>query len=243
MINTKPKKRKTLRSVMLRLMKRCAVVHALHVAFAVVVCGAVLALGISVFVQASASDRIITADDAKALDADCILVLGAGVDEDGLPSLLLGDRLSAGVDLYERGASDRLLMSGDHGRVNYDEVNAMKQYAVAEGAKADEVFADHAGFSTYESLYRAREVFGSKRVIIVTQEYHLYRALYIADQLGLDAYGVACDCREYQGQIWLDLREVLARNKDFFLCMVQPEPISVGELRYPISGSGSTTDG
>lgn len=175
-------------------------------------------------------------------EADCIMVLGCGVDDEGNPRLLLRDRLDCGVALYQNGEAPKLLMSGDHGRVTYDEVNAMRSYAMEFGVPSSDIFMDHAGFSTYESMYRARDVFDVDRLIIVTQEYHLYRAVYIARSLGLDAWGVACDPGEYHGQIWLDLREILARNKDFFYCIFQPEPTFLGEV-IPISGDGSATEG
>ena len=131
-------------------------------------------------------------NQAKDLkDVDCILVLGAGVREDGTPSLMLNERLELGIALYQSGASQKLLMSGDHGRKDYDEVNTMKGYALSQGITSEDVFMDHAGFSTYESIYRAKEIFQAKKIIIVSQEYHLYRALYIADKFGIEAYGVA----------------------------------------------------
>ncbi len=103
------------------------------------------------------------------------------------------------------------------------------------------VFMDHAGFSTYESIYRARDVFKAEKVIIVTQKYHLYRALYIADRLGLEAFGVACDTREYAGQSYRDIREYAARVKDFLVCIVKPEPTYLGEA-IPVSGDGDATN-
>lgn len=219
------------------------VLRAAIVLSALAVLGIIYVFSVNAYVKSSVKERIISVEEASTLNADCILVLGAGVHDDGTPSLLLQDRLDTGIELYFVGASDRLLMSGDHGRKDYDEVNTMKNYAVSLGAESEEVFTDHAGFSTYESLYRARDVFGAETVIIVTQEYHLYRALYIAEQLGLNAYGVACKNVRYGGQDWRDFREVLARNKDFLYCMIEPEPWSVGELRYPLEGSASATDG
>ena len=142
-------------------------------------------------------DRIVPAKGDIMPDADCILVLGAGVRKDGSPSHMLTDRLLVGIDLYEAGAAPKLLMSGDHGQAEYDEVNTMKAYAVSAGVPGEDVFMDHAGFSTWESLIRARDVFGVRRVVIVTQEYHLYRALWIAEALGLEAVGVSADLRTY----------------------------------------------
>ncbi len=185
---------------------------------------------------------IYTTAQAASLDADCIIVLGSLVNGESL-SPLLEDRVLTGLALYENGASERLLMSGDHGRKSYDEVNAMKDYAVNAGAEADKVFMDHAGFSTYESMYRAKEVFEAKKVIISTQGYHLYRAVYVARRLGLEAYGVASDNREYSARTdtYNSSREFLARVKDFFTVIVKPLPTYLGEA-IPISGSGALTD-
>ena len=100
---------------------------------------------------------------------------------------------------------------------------------------------DHAGFSTYESMYRAKEVFEAKKVVIVTQKYHLHRALYVAEKLGIDAYGVSSDPRTYRGQFVREIREILARDKDFFKCIVKPEPTYLGDT-IPVSGNGDTTN-
>lgn len=186
--------------------------------------------------------NIISADDAAALeDVDCIMVLGCSVRPDGTPSGMLRDRLDKGIELYEDGVSDRLLMSGDHGRKNYDEVNRMKQYAIDEGIPSGDIFMDHAGFSTYESMYRARDIFQAERIVVVTQEYHMYRALYNAGQMGMDAYGVASDPRKYGGQKIRDAREMLARTKDFLYAIAKPKPTYLGEA-IPVSGNGDATN-
>ena len=122
-------------------------------------------------------------------------------------------------------------MTGDHGRVTYDEVNAMKTYAMDAGISSSDVFMDHAGFSTYESMYRARDVFDVESMIIVSQKYHLYRSLYDAHALGLDAYAVPC----YGGTWRSEPREILARCKDWLWCIFLPEPTFLGES-IPISG-------
>ena len=203
-------------------------------------------LGLSILVSInnrvllSTSERVITVEEAAGLDADCILVLGAGVNGER-PSLMLADRLDRGLQLYFAGASDKLLMSGDHGRVDYDEVNVMKEQAVAAGAESSDVFMDHTGFSTYESLYRARDVFLARRIIIVSQPYHLPRALYIAEALGLEAWGVGADGENYYGQSYRDFREALARVKDVFYCVTQPEPTYLGEA-IPVWGDGDATN-
>lgn len=203
--------------------------------------GAASVFGINVYVKTSAKKRIISLEEASALHGiDCILILGAGVWGDR-PTHMLEDRLDFGISLYKMGASNRLLMSGDHSRKNYDEVNVMKDYAINEGVPSSDVFMDHAGFSTYESLYRARDIFKAKKIIIVTQEYHLYRALYIADKLGLEAYGTASNPREYIGQSARDIREILARVKDFFYVIIKPEPTYLGDS-IPVSGDGDVTN-
>ena len=209
-------------------------------------CGVLLAVcifSLSAAVVERAEERLITAEEAALLDdIDCIIVLGCGVREDGTPSPMLGDRLYIGMELYNAGVSDRLLMSGDHGREYYDEVNTMKNVAVESGIDPNAVFCDHAGFSTYDSIYRAKEIFLADRIVIVTQEYHLYRALYIAEKLGVEAWGVSCDLNVYAGQSARDLREIAARAKDFFYCLWGVEPTFLGET-ISLEGDGSQTDG
>lgn len=198
-------------------------------------------LGINFYIKTSVSDRILSAEEVAPIKADCILVLGAGVREDGTLSPLLEERLEMGVHLYELGASEKILMSGDHGTVNYDEVNKMKEYAIENGASSYDVFMDHAGFSTYESMYRARDIFQAEKIVIVTQQYHLYRALYVAEKLGLEAYGVAADKTAYSGQLYRELREILARNKDFITTWIQPKPKYLGDA-IPVNGDGNVTN-
>lgn len=217
----------------------------LLIAFCIVlglgVLGVAAVLGINLWITASVSDRILTEQQAAQLQGvDCVVVLGCQVRSDGSPSHMLEDRLKRSIALYEAGAAPKLLMSGDHGTVTYDEVNAMKRYALEAGVPSEDVFMDHAGFSTYETVYRAKEIFGADKVIIVTQQYHLYRALYIAQALGIEAYGVAADYRQYSGQFARDLREVLARVKDFGMSIIKPEPTYLGKA-IPISGNGELT--
>lgn len=200
--------------------------------------GGIAVVGINAYMISYANKYILTEEDLKSEDFDCIMVLGAGL-WDGEPSPMLQERLDFGLIAYETECSEKLLMSGDHGRKEYDEVNKMKELAVQNSVPADNVFMDHAGFSTYESMYRARDVFQVEKMVIVTQEYHLYRAVYNARKLGIDAYGFAADRLEYP--IYNDVREALARLKDFFYCIVEPEPTYLGEV-IPISASGSLTD-
>lgn len=212
----------------------------------VLLCLFVLGIGavtcINGIVKWTTNEKILTSEQASALeDIDCILVLGCKVNSGGEPSAMLHDRLQRGVELFDFGAAPKLLMSGDHGRVEYDEVDAMKQFAVDHGIRSEDVFMDHAGFSTYESMYRAKEIFQAEKIIIVTQEYHLYRAIYIAESLGIEAYGVASDYRSYVGQSMRDFREVLARVKDFWSTIFKPKPTYLGEV-IPISGDGNLTN-
>lgn len=210
--------------------------------FTCLVLGLAVILFINVFVKLAASPRLISAEEAAEIqDIDCILVLGCGVWQGGIPTPMLSDRLETGVNLYQAGASGKLLMSGDHGTIYYDEVSVMKNYAVEKGVPSSDVFMDHAGFSTYESLYRAKEIFLARKIIIVTQKYHLHRALYIARGLGLDAFGVSSDQRIYAGQHRRDAREILARVKDFFITIFKPKPRLLGDI-IPISGDGDLTN-
>lgn len=203
-----------------------------------ILCGAG-ALGIDFYVKKSTEKYILTPENAGS-GYDCILVLGCGVRGE-TPSHMLEDRLLQGIELYENGASTKMLMSGDHGREHYDEVNVMKNFAIERGVASEDIFMDHAGFSTYESMYRAKEIFKAEKVLIVTQDYHLYRAIYDARALGLEAYGVASNPRSYSGQLYRDIREILARNKDFIYCIIQPEPTYLGEA-IPVQGNGNVTN-
>lgn len=196
--------------------------------------------GVVLYVRSFADGNVYTAEDVPE-DADCILVLGAGVMNDGSPSLMLADRLDKGIELYNLEKAPKLLMSGDHGREEYDEVNTMKDYAVSAGVPSEDCFMDHAGFSTYDSLYRAKEIFGADSLIVVTQSYHLYRALFIAEQLGIKAYGVSSDTIRYPGQAYRNFREILAYGKAFLWCLFDVEPEYLGES-IPVSGNGDITN-
>lgn len=200
-----------------------------------------LILGINIFVVFSTKNNIITEESAKDLKGmDCILILGAGVWGDK-PSPMLEDRLVQGVSLYNNGVAPKIIVSGDHGTEEYDEVNIMKQFAIDKGVPSEDIFMDHAGFSSYDSIYRAKEIFGAKKILIVTQKYHLYRALYIADKLEIEAYGVGSDPRKYSGQALREIREIFARDKDFVKCIFKPESTYLGDT-IPVSGNGDITN-
>ena len=183
-------------------------------------------------VVVSTQDDIVSADQAQAEGADAIIVLGASVYADGTPSTILRDRLDCGIALYKAGAAPKIIMSGDNRTEHYNECAAMKRYAIAQGVPSEDIFCDHAGFSTYESMYRAKYVFGCSRVVVATQTYHLYRALYSAHVLGVEAVGVASDYSSYGGQLWYDMREIPARTKDFFKALFNVPSTYVGD---PIS--------
>ena len=197
----------------------------------------IIVFGINLFVKLSTKKFIRTDFNEKY---DCILVLGAGV-RNGSPRPMLQDRLDYAIKLYKDGIAPKLLMSGDHGQKDYDEVNVMKNYAIEKGVPSEDIFMDHAGFSTYESIYRTRDIFKAKKIVIVTQEYHLYRALYISKSLGISAVGYASDPRQYTGQLYRNLREVLARDKDFLYCIFKPKPTYLGDA-IPVSGNGDFTN-
>ena len=154
---------------------------------------------------------------------------------------MLQDRLDEAIKLYEEGIAPKIIMSGDNGREGYDEVNVMKDYAINKGIPSEDIFMDHAGFSTYESIYRAKEIFKVEKAIIVTQKYHLYRALHIGNKLGINVTGVGADPRKYSGQIFRELREILARNKDFVQSIFKVKPTYLGES-IPVSGDGNITN-
>ena len=153
---------------------------------------------------------------------DAIVVLGAGVKPDGTPSHMLEDRLRGAVALYREGVSPKLILSGDNSGEDYDEVSAMVKYCIDAGVPENAIIRDDIGFSTYETMYNVVKDMGYKRIIAVTQEYHLYRAMYIADAMGAEVDGFSTDYRTYFGQIKRDIREYFARTKDFIktnLCL------------------------
>ena len=130
----------------------------------------VWAIAVNIYVVRSTEDKIVSSADAEQLnDIDCIIVLGCLVRPDGSPSGMLEDRLVTGIELWRNGVSNTMLMSGDHGQLEYDEVNTMRNYAIDSGVPAERIFMDHAGFSTYDSMYRAKEIFGVKKAVIVTR--------------------------------------------------------------------------
>lgn len=235
-------KKKSENKKITRVKKIYVLIAILSVLLAMATVGVAALFGMNAMVKHSTKDQILSVEEAAQLqDVDCILVLGCGVHDDGSPSDMLHDRLRRSLELYEAGTAPKLLMTGDHGREGYNEVDAMKSFAVEAGIAPEDVFMDHAGFSTYESMYRAKEIFQAKKIVIVSQDYHLYRAIYIAQQLGLEAYGVSANYRNYRNQKAMDTREVLARVKDTVTCIFKPEPTYLGET-IPIWGDGNLTN-
>lgn len=205
-------------------------------------------VSINIYVVSSTSGRIY--DNVAAGEYyDCILVLGCSVrpyissegEKLSVPSHMLEDRLETAFNAYKNGAAPKILVSGDHGQVDYDEVNVMKSYLIDKGVPSEDIFMDHAGFSTYESIYRAKELFGVESLLIVTQKYHLYRALFIADTFGMEASGADAELRNYGSQFRRDVREVAARCKDFFNSIFKPEIALDGE-KIDINGNGDVTN-
>ncbi len=183
-----------------------------------------MALTVSAAVCHKTQDRIL---DQRALletglDFDCILVLGCRVYSDGTLSPMLSDRVETAAALWSADACDRLLMSGDHKEESYNEVDPMRLSAEAHGVSSDAISTDPLGLSTYDSIMRFAAENPGARVIIVTQSYHLYRALYLAEKAGLDAYGVSADLRPYRDHVKNNLREIAARCKDVYYAEKRP---------------------
>lgn len=173
-------------------------------------------------------------------NGDAILVLGAFVHSGGNVSVMLGDRLDFAIKLYNQKAAPKIIVSGDHGRQHYDEVNAMRQYLLDHGIPGQDIFMDHAGFNTYNSLYRAEAIFCVTKLIVVSQEYHVIRANYIGKMLGLDISGVGADTQRYPHMTMYELREYGSRYKAFLECLFRVKPTYLGE-RIPIWGNGEMT--
>jgi SanA protein len=156
------------------------------------------------------------------------LLLGAKVYPNGRMSDVMSDRALTALELYKNKKIQKILISGDHGRQSYDEVNTIKDYLLKNSVPAQDIFLDHAGFDTYDSLYRAKAVFQVSSVIIVTQDFHLPRAVYIGKSLQLDAVGLSADKHSYVSETYNQLRESLARLKAFFDVMFQAKPKFLG---------------
>ena len=221
------------------------------VAIRIIIVLALLVMGMNAYVCLSARSGIAfsyngdiidasSVDELKDIDPQCILVLGCAVWENDQPSPMLRDRLDTAIALYNAGAASKLLFSGDNSVADYSEPDCMLQYALEQGVPAEDIFLDFAGFSTYDSMYRAKDIFCADRIIVVTQKYHMYRALRIGRSLGIEAKGVSADQRKYSGRYYREAREVLARDKDLVKCILRPEPTFLGD-KIPLEGDGGVT--
>ena len=156
--------------------------------------------------------------------ADCIVVLGASVLPDKTLSDVLQDRVDCAIDAYFAGLAPVIVMTGDGREDSYNEPLAMKHYAIEQGVPADAIYCDHAGYRTYDSMWRVAHVYQASSAIVVTQKYHLSRALFSLNGMGVTAYGIACDTGTYQDQLWYNVREAAGRVKDFVLTLTHQEP-------------------
>ena len=203
------------------------------------VCGLGLGLTATLAIKWGSEEAIYRSAEA-APSRPVAIVFGAKVGRRG-PSHILRDRLDAGIRLYKLGKVGKLLLSGDHGRHEYDEVNAMRTYALERGVKAEDLFLDHAGFRTYATLYRARDVFGVRSAVLVTNEFHLPRAIYTGKRFGLDVVGLSSDARTYRSWLFNDCREFLARTLAWVQVNVtRPRPKYLG-APIDITGDGRVT--
>ncbi len=223
------------------MLKKLSMKRVLVILLVLALLAMVLLFGLNAWVLHKTKGRILSPEESTRLTGiDCILILGCGVRGD-TPSPMLADRLEQGIALYQAGVAPKLLMSGDHGTTDYNEVTVMKRYAMEAGIPSEDIFMDHAGFSTYESLYRARDVFCARRIVVVSQEYHLNRALYDGLGLHLEVWGVAAREMSYRGQLYREARELVARDKDVIWLLLQMPPQYLGEA-IPVSGNGDVTN-
>ena len=170
------------------------------------------------------------------------LVLGAGVYRNGEPSQVLKDRLINAKELYKSRKIARILLSGDHGQTNYDEVNNMRLWLTKQDVPDSVIFLDHAGFNTYSSIVRAKKVFLVDDVIIVTQRFHLYRAVFIARCFGLRAYGFSANLSKYKKADQFKIREYFALLKAGLEVLFRPQPKYLGDP-IPITGNSKKSHG
>lgn len=192
---------------------------------------AVIRIGLSVLaagllidaaVVFSTAGRIRRVDELTDADIDTIIVFGAGYRADNSPSPMLADRVAAGVEV-QQATGAVLLLSGDSQTAFHDETAVMQTYALSQGADPDKITTDGLGLSTYETLWRARNLYGADQVVVVTQRYHLYRAMYIARALGMTVTGVSATRQGYGlAMLYYESREMAARVKDFFQCLWLP---------------------
>jgi len=167
--------------------------------------------------------------------APAALVLGAGLNRDGTPGLVLQDRVRSAGELYFQGKVEKLLMSGDNSSEFYDEPGAMKEFALELGIPEGDIVLDFAGRRTYDSCYRAKAIFGLDNLIVVTQAFHLPRALFLCNAFDIEADGIPADDANYRRSTYTFwwVREILASLKAYWDVYIghpqpilgQPEPI------------------
>lgn len=156
----------------------------------------IVGFGIPRLITAVASTgKVFTIEDTPS--ARAAIVFGAGLQRDGTPSPVLKDRIAAAVQLYHLGKVEKLLMSGDNRFIDYNEPAAMKTYAVSLGVPEEAIALDFAGRRTYDTCYRAKHIFGLDEALLVTQKYHLPRAIFTCQEMGMRVSGVAADLRIY----------------------------------------------
>jgi len=192
-------------------------------------------LTVNSYVKSETSGFIFN-DTESIPNAYCGLVLGAKVYKNGELSPVTQDRIITAFELYKKGKIKRILVSGDHGQEKYDETNTMKKHLLLMGIPGRDIFTDHAGFNTYNSVVRARRIFHVKNMIIITQEFHLNRSVYIARKNGIKAYGIISDKRKYLFSDRYEIREYLARVKSFLEVFFNINPVYLGRA-IPITGS------
>ncbi len=183
-------------------------------------------------------NSIVKITDTKL--ADAVIILGAYVRPDGALSWILKDRLDTGLEVYSLGKAPKIIVSGDHGQKDYNEVQAMKDYLLDHGVPAQNIFMDHAGFDTYDSIYRARDIFQVKSAIIISQNFHLPRAVYIAKRLGIETQGVQAKLY-YPWWYANTIRDSIARVKAYTdVEILKSKPRFLGEV-ISINGDGRVT--
>lgn len=169
-----------------------------------------LSLWSRILIVSSSKEYISTVDAVRA--APVAIVFGAGLKHDGSPTLVLQDRIETAVALYQAGKVQKILMSGDNRTLFYNEPGAMRAYAISAGVPEEDIVLDYAGQSTYDTCYRAKEIFGLSDVLLVTQEFHLSRAVYTCRALGLNAEGVIANIKLFRRSslLYWSLRELPA---------------------------------
>ena len=170
--------------------------------------------------------------------AQVAIILGAAVSTKGIPSAVLEDRVITAINLYKQGKVSKILMSGGNPTVTNNEVDPIRKIMIAQGIPTEDIFLDHAGFDTYSTMYRAKVIFNIQSAIIVTQEFHLPRAVYTARSLGINAYGFPADRGQYSINNYL--RELLSRPNAFLDVIIHRVPKYLGPS-IPITGDGSST--